>query len=71
MDIEELELWEAAARTHGRDVADEAYRWVNDTTAAKVGYARAWQIALRYAVENDRFYAHETGAIRPAYAYID
>lgn len=69
MGITETDLYEQTLRDHGMDVADDAHRIFSWGLAEKHGVERGWTIALNRALETDRAYAHETGAVRRSYAY--
>lgn len=64
MGVTEIALYERTRREYGTEIADGAYEAFSFTNADKYGIERAWTIAVNRALEVDRFYAHETGAVR-------
>jgi hypothetical protein len=62
MNVEATLLYDRTKVTHGSDVATRAYDRFSITLEERHGFARAWQIAVRLTLEEDRFYDHETGA---------
>lgn len=64
MEIAEITCYERTRREHGTEVADGAYDFLSPRQVKKFGIERAWTIAVNRVLEEDRLYAHLTGAVR-------
>lgn len=67
MDLTELELYERTRREHGLQVAEDANFVLSYRNVEKHGIQRAWTIAVRTVLEQERFHDHGTGSVRRAY----